>query len=221
LALRNLNKESNREKAAQVLEEYRKEMNAITDKVTRLKLEMPGAEKLEHTPLLDSIVLNRSKNIFQKLKFMIPEIDHPEEFQLLYRASEHEFSGEAFHIHCNNIKDTLTLVRTEFGKTIVGFSHYKWNEVGNGWGVEDSRRKTCLFQLDNFEKFLPISDQNLIYNEEKAGPVFGTGHDLYISNNCNKNIESYAKICSTYCPNEDIKSKYPKGSASYKRFAGA
>ena len=70
-----------------MLEDYRKEMSKITERVTKLKLEMPGADRLEHTPLLDSVVLNRSKNIFQKLKFMIPQINHPEEFKLLYRAS--------------------------------------------------------------------------------------------------------------------------------------
>ena len=47
--------------------------------------------------------------------------------ELLYRASEHKFSAQSFHKKCDNIADTLTLVKTEFGKVIGGFSHYAWN----------------------------------------------------------------------------------------------
>ena len=48
------------------------------------------------------------------------------------------------------------------------------------------------------KKFLPFSHQNLIYNKEKTGPVFGSGHDLIISNNCNQNKNSCANIQTTY-----------------------
>ena len=42
----------------------------------------------------------------------------------LFKASEHNFRAVAFHKKCNNISDTLVLVRTEFGKIIGGFTHY-------------------------------------------------------------------------------------------------
>jgi lipopolysaccharide biosynthesis regulator YciM len=45
--------------------------------------------------------------------------------EVMFRASEHGFSAAAFHAKCDDIEDTLTLVRTEFGRTLAGYSHYK------------------------------------------------------------------------------------------------
>ena len=51
--------------------------------------------------------------------------------EILFRASEHGFSAKAFHEKCDNQEDTLVLVRTEFGKTIGGYTHYPWRSVNN------------------------------------------------------------------------------------------
>ena len=111
-------------------------MKVITEKAVNLKLEMPGADKFDHSPLLDSTVLNYTKKgMFEKIKFMVKALNEPSDFKLLYRASEHNFSGEVFHEKCDEVADTLTLVYTEFGKTIAGYSRYKWNHMGYGWGV--------------------------------------------------------------------------------------
>jgi hypothetical protein len=47
---------------------------------------------------------------------------------LIFRASKYNFSAQAFHDHCDKIHDTFILARTEFGKTIGGYSHYMWND---------------------------------------------------------------------------------------------
>ena len=36
-------------------------MEEITEKAVNLKLELPGADKFDHSPLLDSAVLNYTK----------------------------------------------------------------------------------------------------------------------------------------------------------------
>ena len=53
----------------------------------------------------------------------------PNEVKLLFRASEHNFSAKAFHQKCDNIEDTLVLIRTQFGKTIGGYTHYPWKSI--------------------------------------------------------------------------------------------
>jgi len=73
---------------------------------------MPGADKFQHSPIIDSVVFNRTKNMFQKIKYMVGHLKNPKDFRLIFRASEHGFRAEAFHEKCNNIMDTLTLVRT-------------------------------------------------------------------------------------------------------------
>ena len=98
----------------------------------------------------------------------------PKKVELLFTASQHNFSSAAFHKHCDNIPDTLTLVRTGGGKTIAGYSHYQWNQVSCDY-VEDSGRRVFLVQMDLGEKLVPQSDDYLIYCNQKYGPSFGNG----------------------------------------------
>ena len=106
----------------------------------------------------------------------------PKKVELLFTASQHNFSSAAFHKHCDNIPDTLTLVRTGGGKTIAGYSHYQWNQV-SGW-LNDSGRRVFLVQMDLGEKLVPKSDNFLIYCHQKCGPSFGRG-DLTLFNEGN------------------------------------
>lgn len=46
--------------------------------------------------------------------------------KLIFRASEHGFMAAKFHEHCDGQKDTFTLIKTEFGKIIAGFTPVKW-----------------------------------------------------------------------------------------------
>ena len=72
--------------------------------------------------------------------FLSNALSHPKQLRLLFRASEHGFSAAKFHEHCDNIENTLTLVRTEFGKTVGGFTKYKWNQVSSCSYVNNSGR---------------------------------------------------------------------------------
>ena len=100
--------------------------------------------------------------MYTDMKFISESLKNPKGFQLLYRASQDGFGAEHFHKHCDNISDTFVLIRTEFGRTIAGYTHYKWNQVKHGF-VYDSGRKTFLLQLDLRQKLDPIMDSSLIY----------------------------------------------------------
>ena len=91
------------------------------------------------------------------IEFISESLNNPKRFQLLYRASEDGFGAKEFHKHCDNISDTFVLIRTEFGRTIAGYTHYKWNQVKGGY-VHDAGRKSFLLQLDLRQKLNPISD---------------------------------------------------------------
>jgi hypothetical protein len=85
------------------------------------------------------------------------------QFQLLFRGSEHDFKAAAFHKHCDNIEDTLTLVCTEFEKTMAGYSHYKWNADDKYDFVHDEGRRAFLLSFDKAEKYVPQGGEKLIY----------------------------------------------------------
>jgi hypothetical protein len=140
------------------------------------------------------------------------------QFQLLFRASEHGFKAAAFHDKCDNFEDTLVLVKTQFGKTIGGYSHCRWNAVSNNW-VHDEGRRAFLLSFDQAEKYVPQRGGYLIQCHPSHGPAFGVGHDLYIADDCNANSCSHANFPSTY--NREGSSKIKNSQQSYTDFCGA
>ena len=100
---------------------------------------------------------------------------------LLYRASENNFSALEFHKKCDNIEHTLTLIRTEFGRTIAGYTPLKWNQVASGNYAADNSGKSFLLQVDLKQKMTLTQPQNAIYCHSKYGPTFGGGHDIYVN----------------------------------------
>ena len=152
-------------------------------------------------------------------EFIYESLNKPKELKLLFRASEHGFRGAAFHEKCDNTPDTLTIVRTEFGKTVAGFTHYTWNQVNNN-AVNDSGRRAFLLQLDLLQKMVPVSDKNLIYCHTTLGPAFGGGSpDIWASDNCNTSNTSWANFPTNY--NVEGPNKYTNSQASYTAMCGA
>jgi hypothetical protein len=109
-------------------------------------------------------------------------------------------------------------VRTEFGRTLAGYTHYKWNAVSKGY-VHDEGRRAFLLSLDQQEKYVPQGGQRLIYCHPGWGPAFGGGNDLFIADGCNANSYSYANFPHTY--NREGSSKIENSQQSYTDFCGA
>lgn len=59
----------------------------------------------------------------------------------------------------------------------------------------------------------------LMWCRANSGPIFGDGHDLYISDKCNKNRESFARFPHTY--NLEGEELYKKDQYAIKAFSGA
>jgi predicted NAD-dependent protein-ADP-ribosyltransferase YbiA (DUF1768 family) len=126
----------------------------------------------------------------EDIDFIRRSLGNPKGLQLLFRASQHYFKAHQFHKYCDDIEDTFVLIRTEHGKTIAGYSHYKWNQVDCGY-VSDPDRRAFLLQLDSNKRLIPTSDHNLICCSSNDGPVFGSS-DLCIGDNCNNSSTSWS-----------------------------
>ena len=68
------------------------------------------------------------------------------------------------------------------------------------------------------EKFVPQSDEKLIFNHDCFGPLFGN-NDIYISDGCNNGRNSYGDFPSAY--NRAGEDKLTKNQDSYRMFSGA
>ena len=53
-------------------------------------------------------------------------LNYPKKVEMIFKASDYNYKAEAFHEKCDNINDTLIILRTEFNKTIGGFTHHPW-----------------------------------------------------------------------------------------------
>jgi hypothetical protein len=60
------------------------------------------------------IIRDEDEKREQHLKLLRESLEAPARLEILFRASEHDFSAAAFHYKCDNIENTFTLVKTGF-----------------------------------------------------------------------------------------------------------
>ncbi|XP_028416631.1 uncharacterized protein LOC114540704 [Dendronephthya gigantea] len=117
-----------------------------------------------------------------------------------WRTSLDGWDSRVFHARCDNRGKTITLVKV--GNYIFGgYSTYQWGGSSDGYRSSSSNYIFSLRNKDNLSPFRSAVyrySHLAIYTNPTYGPTFGGGHDLYISNNANKNRNSHAAIGYTY-----------------------
>jgi hypothetical protein len=63
---------------------------------------------------------------------------------LVYRGTEHGFTAENFHSHCDNIPNTMTFVKSDMDRVFGGFASVPWS-VEHYQDLED--HKAFIFSL--------------------------------------------------------------------------
>ena len=105
-------------------------------------------------------------------------------FRLLFRASESAFSIKEFHKKCDGQAGTITIIETEFGKVIGGYTPIAWSSAKKQWAADKSM-KSFIFSLNMREKFTLNLAQFAIANNPDKGPIFGCC-DICVVDNSNK-----------------------------------
>ena len=124
-------------------------------------------------------------------------------YKLLYRASEHGFRANDFHSKCDGHANTLTIFQASETSFVFGaFTSAIWESSQPGKYKPDSNafvfsltnkdNKPCKMNID------PNKHQNAIYCYYGCGPIFGSGHDIYIAPNANTNTSCLSNFSSTY-----------------------
>ncbi|KAF9431849.1 Interferon-induced protein 44-like, partial [Entomortierella beljakovae] len=124
--------------------------------------------------------------------------------KLQYRASRDGFDASNFHMACDQRGPTLTVVRAENGTIFGGYNSSSWSS--HPTGVYSTSRTNFLFTLNSREHpqreniMFPVKGDGLAatYNKLNFGPTFGTGHDLFISSNCNLSSQSSSLMPTSY-----------------------
>ena len=98
---------------------------------------------------------------------------------LLYRATRNGDSDSSFHKICDNIKDTITLVKTKTGLIFGGYTNETWN--GNGTYKKDD--KAFCFSINLKKRYNNKKTDKSIYCYNSYGPCFGDAL-FFIYDNC-------------------------------------
>lgn len=108
--------------------------------------------------MIDSTILNKFSP-----EDVVPAVgtSHPIRIELLSRGSEHGSKAQTFHDKWDGIGNTLTLVRTEDGRTVGGSSKYIWDQVAEDY-VTDTGMPAFLLQFGLREKLSPVNGDHLI-----------------------------------------------------------
>ena len=121
------------------------------------------------------------------------------EEKLIYRASRDGFAASSFHSKCDNYSNTVTIIKTTSNSVFGGFTTAKW--TSNGEGTFDTN--AFIFSLrrsgnSNKERFNITYPYYAIHGYSSYGPIFGNGHDIFVSDSSNANEYSGSNFGWTY-----------------------
>ena len=114
----------------------------------------------------------------------------------LYQATIDGGDPINFHSKCDNIENTLVLIKSEGFRRFGGFTPIPWTSSENGVFKKDPSSNSFLFSLDKNEIYSLISGFNAVYHNKDSGPCFGCGHDIAIDKNPIKENTLYTYQCS-------------------------
>ena len=134
--------------------------------------------------------------------------------ELIYRATEHGWSGKEFHDSCNHRGPTLTVIQDTKGFIFGAFTDTSWTSEAGFRAASLYREKegeewcspgAFLFSLRSFARapptkmsLQPLRHDSAVYHHENRGPCFGT-HDVRVFSNANsKHAKNRSSIGDTY-----------------------
>ncbi|KAJ0178557.1 hypothetical protein K1T71_006380 [Dendrolimus kikuchii] len=119
-------------------------------------------------------------------------------WQLVFRASTHGFSAQAFHKHCDGVAPLLLLVQLSRGEVIGGYSETAWSAgaAGAAGGYIPAERAFLFALGEPPARYTLLKKAFALCYHTDCGPIFGAGADLLIASNCNTNSDSYSNLHS-------------------------
>ena len=154
-------KEDNEKNMKELLEQYenQKKFKLLDSKILA---------KFEDYQFIEKIYRESDKNFINKKLKM----------KLLYRVSRDGDSSSTFHQKCDNIKDTVTLVKTKNNLIFGGYTNQTWN--GGDYKKDD---KAFCFSIDLKKKYNNKGTGKSVFCCKNLGPCFGDAL-FWIYDNC-------------------------------------
>jgi len=141
----------------------------------------------------NSVLLN--PHYFQVLQTWLGS---PRNWALMYRGTRDGFGAAQFHAKCNNVGQTISIIRSTTNYLFGGYNPNNWTS-SQGY---QAGAGSFLFTLTNTWSHPPTifhwKSSHGPYDYSPYGPTFGGGHDIHVSNNSNSNNSSYTNFPHDY-----------------------
>ena len=181
----NIIKKGNKDSKDKINDEN-EEINCLKEENKILNKIIEELRKKYIYPILNitSIIMDQNKTNEKYL--ILEEIEKRmdkkvKQINKLYQATTDGGDPINFHKKCDNITNTLVLIKSEGKRRFGGFTPIPWKSEGGG--IEDHKNKTFVFSLDN-EKIYSLKDisYSAVFHKINRGPEFGTD-DINIKDN--------------------------------------
>ncbi len=163
--------------------ELKKEINDLKNKINLLE-----RKNIDNNNVKDKLEMDKSMIIKENEEDMIIlEIEKRMNKQIkklkkLYQATVDGGDSKNFHLKCDNIPNTLVLIKSEGERRFGGFTTIPWKSEEEF--VMDSKMTTFVFSLDTKKIYnLKSINENAVYHCINSGPCFGNGRDIALDGN--------------------------------------
>ena len=179
-------KDQNMEMIEKELKELKEENKELKKRIEILENEMKEIKKILNPDFnINRIKIGNKSVIMKENEFDLIHLaiksrlnKEVKELKKLYQATIDGDGALNFHSRCDNIPNTLVLIKSAGNRRFGGFTSTQWSSSSSGEFKDDPN--AFLFSLDKQKIYSYKKDGKAIYNYKDWGPCFGNGCDIYI-----------------------------------------
>ena len=181
-----VSKDQNLEMIEKELKELKEENKELRKEIENLKYEIKEIKKVLNPEFnINRIKIGNKSVIMKENEFDLIHLaiksrlnKEVKELKKLYQATIDGDGAINFHSRCDNIPNTLVLIKSAGNRRFGGFTTAQWSSPSSAEYKDDPN--AFLFSLDKQKIYSYKKDGNAIYNYKDCGPCFGGGCDIYI-----------------------------------------
>ena len=181
-----VSKDQNMEMIEKELKELKEENKELKKRIEILENEMKEIKKILNPDFnINRIKIGNKSVIMKENEFDLIHLaiksrlnKEVKELKKLYQATIDGDGGLNFHSRCDNIPNTLVLIKSAGNRRFGGFTSAQWSSPSSGEYKDDPN--AFLFSLDKQKIYSYKKDGKAIFNFKGYGPTFGAGHAIWI-----------------------------------------
>ena len=217
-------KDQNMEMIEKELKELKEENKELKKRIEILENEMKEIKKILNPDFnINRIKIGNKSVIMKENEFDLIHLaiksrlnKEVKELKKLYQATIDGDGALNFHSRCDNIPNTLVLIKSAGNRRFGGFTSAQWSSPSSGEYKDDPN--AFLFSLDKQKIYSYKKNGKAIYNRKDLGPSFGNGLTIWIGQHGiqEKHLYTYESYSScSYNFNGDNNALSEDGKASY------